>query len=285
MGADNRTHRELMNAEWYARLVIMFVGVPSVGAAVLAGFLNARFAAALASEENERAFMAAAVLISAFVTGLPLAIEILRSRVTEAAEVAQRVWVGLVVFCLFAAWAYSGLDNVTARHHRDFLSMIGAEVLARGPTVFIVALVELCAALGLALTARTVMTLLSPAPLAAAEAPKPAPAEPVIATPSQAAAVNPELGWQMWFQSCVAVVKGSRVAHKDAYAHYEAWAGLNNIRAIVPRETFGRRMTEALPGVGGGKAKSSSTFYTNVALTRLGPDSNAINEPTEEGAE
>lgn len=281
MSADNRTRRELMSAEWSARLVIAFVGVPSVGFAVLAGVLNARFAAALANEENERAFIASAVLITAFVAGLPLAIEILRTRVAGLAVVAQRMWIGLIVFCLFVAWAYSGLSVVVQhRGNADFLSMIGAEVLARGPTVFVVALVELCAALGLALTARTVMALLAPSPAASA----PPQAEPVIAAPSQAAAVEPELGWQLWFQSCVTITEGGRVAAKDAYAHYEAWAGLNTVTGVLPYVTFGRRMSESVTALGGKAVHSNGRFYENVTLANLGADGIAINEPNGGGA-
>lgn len=284
MSTDNRTQRELIGAEWSARVVIMFVGVPSVGFAILAGFINAHFSVALANEENERVFIASAVLITAFVTGLPFAIEVVRSRAPALAALAQRVWFGLFVFCLFAAWAYSGLDHVAVRHHRnaDFLTVIGEEALARGPTVFIVALVELCAALGLALTARTVLELLSPAPLATNEAPKP---EPVVGTPSQAAAVEPEVGWQMWFQACVTIAKGGRVSAKDAYAHYESWAGLNNVTGVLPYVTFGRRMSESVTAMGGKALHSNGRFYENVTLANLGADGIAINEPHEGGAE
>ena len=147
---------------------------------------------------------------------------------------------------------------------------VPAEMCERLLTVFAAALIELSAALGLAITARSVMELRAappekPVPAAQLETAAPVPPEAAAKT-----AVTPEHGWQMWFRQCVAPAKGERITAKDAYAHYEAWAGINASGGILPYITFGRRMSEAVEAIGGRVGKSSSRFYADVALAGSG---------------
>jgi len=165
--------------------------------------------------------------------------------------------------------------GTTANPQADVLSWlaggaVSAEMWERLLTVFAAALVELSAALGLAITARSVMELRAvpetkPVPAAQPEIAPPVPPEPAAMT-----AVTPEHGWQMWFLQCVAPVKGERITAKDAYAHYEAWAGVNTNGGILPYITFGRRMSDAVEAIGGKVGKSSRRFYADVALAASG---------------
>jgi hypothetical protein len=165
----------------------------------------------------------------------------------------------------------------TANPQADVLSWlaggtVSAEMWERLLTVFAAALIELSAALGLAITARSVMEL------RAAPEPQPVQAtqpESARSIPSETAAVpvpTSEEGWQTWFQRCVAPAEGERITAKDAYAHYEAWADVNASGGILPYITFGRRMAEAVEAIGGKVGKSSSRFYADVALAANGAD-------------
>ena len=70
--------KPLLSPIWSARLVLAFVGVPSLGFAVVSGLFNASFAVRLGHSEHEQlTWVMASVLITVFVTGLPLAIEVL----------------------------------------------------------------------------------------------------------------------------------------------------------------------------------------------------------------
>jgi hypothetical protein len=167
--------------------------------------------------------------------------------------------------------------GTTANPQADVLSwlaggMVSAEMWERLLTVFAAALIELSAALGLAITARSVMELrVAPA----AEHLPAAQPKPLRSIPSKTAAApvpTSEEGWQTWFQRCVAPAEGERITAKDAYAHYEAWAGVNASSKILPYITFGRRMAEAVEAIGGKVGKSSSRFYADVALAANGAD-------------
>jgi hypothetical protein len=167
----------------------------------------------------------------------------------------------------------------------DVLAWIGGGVMAAATwerllTVFVAGLIELSAALGLAITARSVVELL--------KSPEEAPAAPVetapeVLAPSPLAAIEPELGWQMWAQSCLTAAKGGKITPKDAYAHYEAWAGLNNVVNILPYVTFGRRMSEAVVNMGGKIGRSNGRFYADVSLSKLGNSGTPLTEDREAG--
>jgi hypothetical protein len=372
-----QSKNELLSAQWSARLVMAFIGVPSVGFAVVSGLFNASYAARLGHDGRESAiWVLASVLITVFVTGLPLAIEILRPRVPHLAMAARGLWIGSLTFSFIAALGFAAVTRGQAtaeadatlkdragleraidrgenelaamRRHRpaaavradlrraevgagvncdrprgayareacapvlalraelaaaedasrieakletqraqldglavvgtsanpqaDVLAWIGGGVMAaatweRVLTVFVAGLIELSAALGLAITARSVVELL--------KSPEEAPAAPVetapeVLAPSPLAAIEPELGWQMWAQSCLTAAKGGKITPKDAYAHYEAWAGLNNVVNILPYVTFGRRMSEAVVNMGGKIGRSNGRFYADVSLAKLG---------------
>jgi hypothetical protein len=373
----------IASAQWSARLVILFLGVPSLGFAIVSGLFNANYAARLGHDPQERmTWVAASVFITLFVSGLPIGIEVLRAKVPHLATAARGLWLASLAFSFVAAMGYaavtrgqataeagaalkarSAIEAAIARseaeiaalpNHRptstvrgelraaeatagraltlskDCISMadrwqrdacrpiltlraelaaaedaariearlevqrsqlsslavagtsanpqadvlawlsagsLAAEVWEKLLTVFVAGLIELSAALGLAITARSVVELMKPeqAPAAVVEVPAAA-----IAQPTPVQRVEPELGWRMWFEGCVTPAKGSRVTAKEAYAHYETWAGLNGISDVVPLVTFGRRMTEALAGIGGRVLHSNGRSYEGISLARLG---------------
>ena len=75
-----------ISGRWPVRLIMLLLGVPSLGFAIVSGLFNASYAARLGHEQHEQAaWIAASVLITSFVTGLPLAIEVLRARVPHLA--------------------------------------------------------------------------------------------------------------------------------------------------------------------------------------------------------
>ncbi len=374
---------DIISGRWPARLIVLLLGVPSLGFAIVSGLFNASYAARLGHEQHEQAaWIAASVLITSFVTGLPLAIEVLRARVPHLAAAARALWLASLMFSFVAAMGYAaatrgqataeadallkdraGLERAIARseaelaalpphrpagavqaelraievrtgmncrnprrqwvrkacapvlalraelaaaedaarieahllHLRAQLSgrvitgtnanpqadvlawlaggMVSAEMWERLLTVFAAALIELSAALGLAITARSVTELRAPREVQPVPATQPEPARPIIAPETAVTPVpTPEQGWQIWFRQCVAPAQGERITAKDAYAHYEAWAGVNADGAILPYITFGRRMAEAVEAIGGKVGKSSSRFYADVALTACGAD-------------
>ena len=371
---------EIISGRWPARLIVLLLGVPSLGFAIVSGLFNASYAARLGHGQHEQAaWIAASVLITSFVTGLPVAIEVLRARVPHLAMAARLLWLACLLFSFIAAMGYAaatrgqataeadallkdraGLERAIGRseaelaalpRHRpagavraelrvaetqagvnctnprsrwareacapalalraelaaaedaariearlqqlrgqlsgrvitgttanpqaDVLSWlaggtVSAEMWERLLTVFAAALIELSAALGLAITARSVMEL-----RAAAEATPVPIAQPEIAAPrlpetAPQSALTAEYGWQTWFRQCVAPAKGERITAKDAYAHYEAWAAINTSGGIVPYITFGKRMADAVEAIGGRIGKSSSRFYADVALVASG---------------
>ena len=163
----------------------------------------------------------------------------------------------------------------TANPQADVLSwlaggMVSAEMWERLLTVFAAALIELSAALGLAITARSAMELRAAPEARPIPATQPEPVRPILPETAPAPVPTPEQGWQMWFQQCVAPAQGERVTAKDAYAHYEGWVGGHASGGILPYITFGRRMAEAVEAIGGKVGKSSSRFYADVALTVCG---------------
>lgn len=374
--------KDITSGHWPARLIVLLLGVPSLGFAIVSGLFNASYAARLGHEQHEQvAWIAASVLITSFVTGLPLAIEILRARVPHLAMAARLLWAASLIFSFVAAMGYAaatrgqataeaeallkertGLERAIDRseaelaalpRHRpagavqaelraaeaqagvncndprrrwiretcasvltlrselaaaeeaaridahllrlrtqlgrlaitgsstnpqaDVLSWlaggtVSAEFWERLLTVFAAALIELSAALGLAITARSVMELRAspeaqPVPTALPEL-----ARPILPETATTSAPKPEQSWQKWFRQCIAPAKGERITAKDAYAHYEAWAGINGSGGILPYITFGRRMSEAVEAIGGKVGKSSSRFYADVTLGAGGAD-------------
>ncbi|MEJ2229109.1 MAG: hypothetical protein P8Y67_12940, partial [Alphaproteobacteria bacterium] len=161
--------------------------------------------------------------------------------------------------------------------------VLSADVWERLITIFVAALIEMSAAMGLAITARSVVEILAE-PQEPAPAPEPPETvTPVTLEPSPLTAVEPELGWQMWFQSCVTAQQGGKITPKDAYSHYEAWAALNNVAAVLPYITFGKRMNEAVQAIGGKIGRSNQRFYANVTLIQMGANGVPLLEDQKEG--
>lgn len=185
-----------------------------------------------------------------------------------------------------AAMAVHGKSDAQA----DILSWIGAGALSPDAWrnlmgVFTALLVECGAAGCLLITGKSVAALLAPQPEVV---PVPAPvavttAEPV--EPMPMVAIDPETGWRMWFTSCVSPSKDSRIAPKDAFAHYEAWAGLNGVPDLLPYHTFGRRMAEGVEAVGGKLGNSGGRYYGDVSLAKLGMNGDPILESDKEAGE
>ncbi len=304
---------DIISGRWPARLIVLLLGVPSLGFAIVSGLFNASYAARLGHEQHEQAaWIAASVLITSFVTGLPLAIEVLRARVPHLAAAARALWLASLMFSFVAAMGYAaatrgqataeadallkdraGLERAIARseaelaalpphrpagavqaelraievrtgmncrnprrqwvrkacapvlalraelaaaedaarieahllHLRAQLSgrvitgtnanpqadvlawlaggMVSAEMWERLLTVFAAALIELSAALGLAITARSVMELRAPCEVQPVPATQPEPARPIMPETVTMPVPTPEQGWQTWFRRCV----------------------------------------------------------------------------------
>jgi hypothetical protein len=356
---------------WQAWLVLAFMGLPSLGFAVVSGLFNANYAAHFGHDDQERlTWMAASVLITCFVTGLPLAIEILRARVPHLAVAARALWVASMVFSFVAAMGYAALTRgeaiaeagaelknrthqeraiarteaelATLPRHRpvavvaaelrkseveagvncnrirgrmaqtacapvlvlrtelaaaveakrivhqlemqraeqsasrnmansanpqaDMLSwlaggLLSPEIWERLLTVFAAALIELSAALGLAITARSVTELLSQPP---APSQAPPPATPAITV--QAAMLGPESAFQLWRSASITTQTGGRLTPRTAYAHYEAWVISRKAGDPISYHTFGRRMAEFVGAVGGKLGNSGGRYYGGIAL-------------------
>ena len=377
---SSNNDNELLSAQWSARLVVLFLGVPSLGFAVVSGLFNASYAQRLGHGGAEQAtWVLASLLITCFVTGLPLAIEVLRVRVPHLAAVARGLWLGSMAFSFVAAVGYAavtrdeatagagamlrdragleraidrgeaelaalprhrparavaadirqaeadigincdrarsrgaleacrpvfglrtelasadaadriegqladlrarlgGVPNVgtTANPQADVLSWLGGGVLSvsvweRLLTVFIAALIELSAALGLAITARSVVELLA--------GPQDEPAAVQEVTPEVLGAVplptnvDPDTAWHMWFLRCVSPCRGGKVKFRDAFDHYGTWAALNGIpgSSLLSQTQFGQLMGAAVEASGGRIGKSSVRVYEGVALAQLG---------------
>jgi hypothetical protein len=166
--------------------------------------------------------------------------------------------------------------GASANPQADVLSwMVGgvlsADVWERLLTIFVAALIEMSAALGLAITARSVVEILTE-PQEPAPPPEPTePAPPIVLESSPIIPMAPELGWQTWFQSCVTAQQGGQITPKEAYGHYEAWAALNNVTALLTYVTFGKRMNEAVLALGGKIGRSSNKrYYANITLVQMG---------------
>jgi hypothetical protein len=368
-------------------IIIVFLGIPSLGFALVSGLFNAAYAARFGQDAQERmTWIAASILITCFVTGLPLAIEVLRARVPHLALAARALWVAGVAFSFVAAmgyaavtrgqvtaeadtrlkdragiersiarseaelgalpqhrparaveadlrlaetavgraWAWSGecravkdrwqrhacrpvlelrrelaaaeeaqriegkladlrrqrdglaTVGVSANPQADVLSWMGGRLLApdvweRVLTVFVAALIEMSAALGLAITARAAVELMGDRRDRSAPRPPRSPrpeavAKAVPAVVAHIPATAPEDGWRTWFEECVAAQRGARVTPKEAFNHYEAWAARRG-GGTLPYVTFGRRMSEAIPALGGKSGRGASRYYDGIALS------------------
>jgi hypothetical protein len=147
--------------------------------------------------------------------------------------------------------------------------LFSAETWRRLMSLFTAALVEFGAAGCLLITGKSVAALMS-----GEQQPIQQPVEtitPEVLEPSPIAAVEPDLGWQMWLQSCITAQRGGKITPKDAYSHYEAWAALNNVVSVLPYIAFGKRMNEAVNTLGGKIGRSAKErYYADVTLTKLG---------------
>ena len=134
--AGSPTKDELMSARWPARLVVLFLGVPSLGFAAVSGLFNAAYAVRLGHDSHERmTWVAASVLITMFVTGLPLAIEVLRFRVPHLAAAARALWAASLAFSFIAAMGYAAVTRgqATAEAGAAIKDRAGLEAsIARG---------------------------------------------------------------------------------------------------------------------------------------------------------
>jgi len=99
---------DIISGHWPARLIVLLLGVPSLGFAIVSGLFNASYAARLGHGQHEQAaWIAASVLITSFVTALPLAIEVLRARVPHLAAAARALWLASLMFSFVAAMGYA----------------------------------------------------------------------------------------------------------------------------------------------------------------------------------
>src|SRR5262245_44785856 len=96
--------------QWSARLVVLFLGVPSLGFAIVSGLFNANYAARLGHDPQERiTWVAASIFITLFVSGLPMAIEVLRTKVPHLAIAARGLWLSSLAFSFIAAMGYAAV--------------------------------------------------------------------------------------------------------------------------------------------------------------------------------
>jgi hypothetical protein len=161
--------------------------------------------------------------------------------------------------------------------------LFSAETWRRLMSLFTAALVEFGAAGCLLITGKSVAALMS-----GDDRPAQQPVETITPTVLEPAIANvePETAFQMWFSTCVSPSNGSRISPKDAYSHYEAWAGLNNINGLLQYHTFGRRMAEAVEATGGKLGNSGGRYYGGVTLAKLGANGMPLlDKPEQEASE
>lgn len=160
--------------------------------------------------------------------------------------------------------------------------LFSAETWRRLMSLFTAALVEFGAAGCLLITGKSVAALMSGDDRSVHQ-----PVETVTPTLEPAIAnVEPETAFQMWFSTCVSPSNKSRISPKDAYSHYEAWAGLNNIKGLLQYHTFGRRMAEAVEATGGKLGNSGGRYYGGVTLAKLGANGMPLlDKPEQEASE
>jgi hypothetical protein len=176
------------------------------------------------------------------------------------------------------------LDNLavvgtSANPQADVLSWmaggaLSADVWERLITIFVAALIELSAAMGLAITARSVVEILAepqePAPLPEPEKPFVPSILDADAFPlDETARMDPERAFLAWFHSCVGYERGERTKPKDAFDHFEAWRGLNGVQGELAYHTFGRRMSDAALDLGGEPKNSGGRYYAHIKLAPL----------------
>jgi hypothetical protein len=383
------SERAALNKRWSAALVMAFVGIPSLGFAVVSGLFNASFASSLGNSAHEaRIWVLASVLVTVFLTGLPLAIEVLRARVPHLAVAARGLWISALLFSFVSAMGFAAASRgqsvaeatasirdreaieraidrgeaelaalgrhrpsgaiqadiqavqqsiglncsrparservreacspvmqlraelaasedarrleqainqqraslasravvASANPQADMLSWIGGGVLSASVwtkliTVFVAGLIELSAALGLAIAARAVVEILRE------DESQPEQEQLQAVEMNSSASMGADQAFSHWFSTCVGATKGARITPKDAYAHFEAWSGLNNVNGSLAYHTFGRRMGEAVEAIGGKLGNSGGRYYSGVSLAKLGTDGVALFEKTEEAGE
>ena len=94
-----------ISGRWPVRLIVLLLGVPSLGFAIVSGLFNASYAARLGHEQHEQAaWIAASVLITSFVTGLPLPLaagsECIRERCERTGDNQNVFWGTMLIFPL-----------------------------------------------------------------------------------------------------------------------------------------------------------------------------------------
>jgi len=249
------TTEERAAALWRLKAIMVFVGLPGIvliGASIM---FNVMFADQLGRDPEDAAKLTViAVAVSVLISGIPVAMEYLRA---EIRTIAFLLWLGCFLFSFISGVVYATNDDN------------GLGLWGRGNVVFLAVLAEFGAVGALLIVGKSVSAILAP-PVEAVpvETPQDEPAESL--EPSPLAQVNPEMGWNMWFQSCVTAANGQRVLPKDAYTHYENWAAMNNVTALLPMVTFGRRMTDAVQALGGRVGRSQGRYYEGITLTQLG---------------
>lgn len=88
-------------------IVVILVGMPSLGVALISAIFNAEFSWSIGGGWQEKiAWAAASLALSCLVIGIPIARPYLRERRPEVARWSLWLWVGLLIFSCFGAVAF-----------------------------------------------------------------------------------------------------------------------------------------------------------------------------------
>ncbi len=105
---DAPTAEERKSMFWHVTLIVCLIGAPALGFAAVSGTFNALFAYKLGADPMEKAaWVAASLLITLFVVGLPIAIEILRHPAPKLSQTTHRIWIACMIFSCLSALGFS----------------------------------------------------------------------------------------------------------------------------------------------------------------------------------
>jgi hypothetical protein len=137
-------------------------------------------------------------------------------------------------------------------------SYVGAIVVAL--------MIEAVSALGFWIAAESAFAIVREKPDAPIAAPS-APAAPAIPIrPQDEKTVSRENGFLSWARRNVSKKAGGKMESGKAFASYVNWASANGVVDVFSNNTFGRRLTDYVTGIGGTWAHSGGSIYRDVVL-------------------
>lgn len=109
------TAEEKQSMNWHVLLIVVLVGLPSAVCILVTGCFNLLYAIGNGRDFSEKVVLGSgAIAVTLFVTGLPIAAELVRDKTPWMAKMAQVFWFGCVVFSIASSMGFSAVTRGSA---------------------------------------------------------------------------------------------------------------------------------------------------------------------------